>query len=169
MKKELSSCKASGVVCLLLHSGVREARERERRTLKSVSIPQPRSAWDGDTRAENTYFMFFLLTFSYKVLKEKEDANLLESISRSLSWSSLQAQRSEKYAQSYLVQNLGTSQISIPIEKRHSLLAFSQGLGQTFHFTCSLPGGVTRLLPKPLELLEEICELGRNTKNVVSK
>lgn len=114
-------------------------------------------------------FHGFLFTFSYKVLKEKENSNLLQSISRSLSRSSLQTQQSEEYAQSYLVQNLGTSQISIPIEKRHSLLAFSQGLGQTFHFTCSLLTGAARILPKPLGLLREMYKLGQNTNNIASK
>lgn len=71
-------------------------------------------------------------------------------ITRGLSGRSLQTQQSEKYAQSYLVQNLGTSQISVLMQKRHSLLAFSQGLGQTFHFTCSLPFAGARFQSKPL-------------------
>lgn len=143
-----------------------EGGEREKSIFKSVSIPQPCYASDRDTWAENALCHAFLFIVSYKALKEKENSNLLELISRSLSCSSLQTQQWEKYAQSYLVQNLRTSQISIPIEKRHSLLAFSQGFRPNFSFYLLTPHWSSKA---PSQAFRTTRRDIQNTKNTVSK
>lgn len=109
---------------------VKEAREMS--IFKSLSVSCSDAMLRMGARTSHFFARLSLQDF------EREHCPLA-SIIRGLSGSSLQAQQWEKYAQSCLGQNLWTAQISVQMEKRHSLLAFSQGPGQTFHFPCSLP------------------------------
>lgn len=148
IKKELSPCEAFGAVGWLVHPGVRKVGARS--ILRSFRYPTAVLCLGWGHVGREFLLTHFLFTFSCKISKEKENSDLLELTIRSLPGSPLQTWQSEKYAQSYLVQKLGTSQISVQIQKRHSLLAFSQGHGQTFPSTCSQPVGEARFLPEPL-------------------
>lgn len=132
-KKEPSSCDTVGAVCSLLSSG-EEARETRGFVCQHpTAVPcLGWGAWE-----ENAYFTLSCPPFPRTFWKRTVCP--LGLITRGLSGRSLQTQQSEKYAQSYLVQNLGTSQISVLMQKRHLLLAFSQGLGQTFSFYLLTP------------------------------
>ena len=132
-KKDPSFCEAFGVVCLLLSSGGKEAREMGNQVCQHPTA-MPRVGWGA--WGENTHCTLICPPFPRTFWRTACPLGL--SI-RGLSGTSPQTQQFEKYAQSYLVQNLWTSQISVLMQKRHSLLAFSQGLGQTFLFYLLTP------------------------------
>ena len=122
------------VVRLLLCSGVKEAREMT--IFKSLSVFCSDAKLRMGALGKRILISHFFVHLSLHNFEWEQCP--LTSIIRGLSGSSRQAQQWEKYAQSCLEQNLWTAQISGQMEKRLSLLAFSQGLGQTFHFICSL-------------------------------
>lgn len=120
-----------GIWCylLLLYSGEEEARE-----MCDVLCQHPAAMlcfrWCHLGREYLFHFFFFWPSFPRRFWKGT--ACPLELIIRDLSSSSLQTQQSEKYAQSYLLQNFWTSQISVQMKKRLLTISIFPGSRPNF-------------------------------------